>query len=660
MGTPTYCYRELETERTIRLITICPGSVDDNVQLGIQHRHLDDDATAFEALSYVWGNPNPRKQIFINNIPFEVGPSLYSALHHLRHHNEKRVMWIDAVAINQEDLHEKSVQVPLMRFIYPLAAATVVFIGEADEDTSWAFNCFEMLHALYCFWYETPKAATQRGLRSRVIGYDLKRLFRFMSRDWFARAWTFQEICLSTEVQVICGEHSIPWTTIVFAIAAVRLGSDGTGLTGVEDRALTRIEYWALLHFIGKSSAPLQFSMTTLLSETKGLATTDSRDRIYSLMAMAEMGRFVFQPDYTLSVSATYILATRCLIKDDNGLRVFQQLDKPKKSNDLPSWVPDWRQNQRGVPLVPSKVPSWLPEKSRKTTSNAVFQGTFYNFNASHTVDFTDRPISDKPKLTLTGSCVDIIEAVYPTSVLLRRLLRSNNGATTWRIVFAVIRKFFDTIKLLDDSEAFSDIDILRVLCADHLPISKQRRTSHDMIPEQSGHYKRNTGLALFRSNTFLLDAEWIKHEYLSMWNEVYQDPDVPTKLNTIATKALHVTKMVVGIRPSEEENAKRDRIAREYCSVVCGILDGRAFITTHGGRIGVAPEECKSGDQIFSLVGGNLPYILRPTAKVPEYRILGETYVHGVMDGELWNSEGTGSVPTGGGNEEFSDVVLV
>jgi hypothetical protein len=52
--------------------------------------------------------------------------------------------------------------------------------------------------------------------------------------------------------------------------------------------------------------------------------------------------------------------------------------------------------------------------------------------------------------------------------------------------------------------------------------------------------------------------------------------------------------------------------------------------------------------------------YVLRPTAKVPEYRILGEAYVHGVMDGELWNSEGNGLAQTGSGNVEFGDVVLV
>jgi hypothetical protein len=306
------------------------------------------------------------------------------------------------------------------------------------------------------------------------------------------------------------------------------------------------------------------------------------------------------------------------------------------------------------------EVPSWLPEKSKKISPEAGARGKFYNVNASHTVDFTDRPISDKPKLTLMGVCVDVIEAVYPTGVLLQRLLRCNNGATTWQIVFAVIRKFFDTTSLLNRSEPPNSLDLLRILCADRLPIAQQRQASHDIIPEQTGHYKRNTGAALFCSKTFVWDAEWIKHEYMCMWNEAYQEPEVPTKMNAVAAKTLHVTKMALGIRREEDEDVKRNRIAREYCSVVCGILDGRALITTQEGRIGVAPEKCKAKDQVFSLLGGDVLYVLRPAAKVLKYRILGETYVHGVMDGELWNPEGDGLAQTDSGDVCFGDIILV
>lgn len=110
------------------------------------------------------------------------------------------------------------------------------------------------------------------------------------------------------------------------------------------------------------------------------------------------------------------------------------------------------------------------------------------------------------------------------------------------------------------------------------------------------------------------------------MWNEAFQKPDVPIKMTaTIAAKILHVTKMVVGLRPEEDKDMKRDRIAREYCSVFCGVLDGRALFTMHEGRIGVVPDKCKAGDQIFSLSGGDVRYILQPIAKGPEYSILSE-----------------------------------
>jgi hypothetical protein len=526
-----------------------------------------------------------------------------------------------------------------------------------------------MLHALYSFWYETPKAATQRGLRARVLQYDLPRLFRFLRREWFERAWTFQEICLSTEVQIVCGEYSIAWSVIVFAIAAVRMGSDGAGLVGVQDRALTRIEYWALLHLIGKPDAPRQFSMTTLLYETRGLATTNPVDRIYSLMAVANIGRVELKPDYTLSVAATYILATRWSIINDNDLRVFQQLDRPKRVNDLPSWVPDWRQKQRGLPLIPSRIPSWLPDKSnsgRKTRSSLATVGKFYDFNATHSVDFTDRPLSDKPSLSLVGTPVDVIEAVHLTRDLLIGLRRLNKDTTTsWRQVFSEIKHFVDALEIPGQSSDSADcgyMEILRTLCADHLPISRQRQLSAAMIPEQIGHYKRNTGTALFRSKTFAFDAEWVKQMYMAMWSEAAQQPATPSTMSSILGRTTHMTKMVVGIRPHEDEETKRSRISREYCSAVCGALDGRALILTHDGRIGLGPDRCAAGDQIFSLLGGDVPYVLRPTARVSEYIILGEAYLHGVMDGELWDSAdgGGSSRERCGVDREFEDVVLV
>lgn len=297
-----YRYRPLETERSIRLVTIIPGDANDNINLTIQHWHIDDSELVYEALPYTWGAPENLKLIYINHFAFEVTPNLFDALRRLRLPDKRRTLWVDAICINQEDIAEKSTQLPLMRDIYLKASAVVVWIGQADAagQVEWAFKCFKSLAVLYMFWHETPVAATQRGLRSRVLQYNLPGVFCLLGRPWFEQAWTFQEICLSLNVEVICGPHSIPWQHIVCAIAAVRMGGDGAGLTGVQKSTLARVEYWALLHLVGISRKSKQLSLTRLLSETKGLATTDARDRIYSLLGLANVNTDLFQPDYSV------------------------------------------------------------------------------------------------------------------------------------------------------------------------------------------------------------------------------------------------------------------------------------------------------------------------------------------------------------------------
>jgi len=48
---------------------------------------------------------------------FDVRPNLYTALCTFRLEDHPRMLWIDAICINQGDDAEKSTQVPLMRRI---------------------------------------------------------------------------------------------------------------------------------------------------------------------------------------------------------------------------------------------------------------------------------------------------------------------------------------------------------------------------------------------------------------------------------------------------------------------------------------------------------------------------------------------------------------
>ena len=64
--------------------------------------------------------------------------------------------------------------------------------------------------------------------------------------------------------------------------------------------------------------------------------------------------------------------------------------------------------------------------------------------------------------------------------------------------------------------------------------------------------------------------------------------------------------------------------------------FDRRFFITTDG-YMGVGPPEMLPGDSVVILLGGRVPFCLRAAEDETKghYTLVGDTYVHGLMDGE-------------------------
>jgi hypothetical protein len=60
-----------------------------------------------------------------------------------------------------------------------------------------------------------------------------------------------------------------------------------------------------------------------------------------------------------------------------------------------------------------------------------------------------------------------------------------------------------------------------------------------------------------------------------------------------------------------------------------------RAFFVTEQGYMGLGPSSMEEGDLVYVLSGGQVPFILRPTILVEGFSLVGESYVHGIMDGE-------------------------
>ncbi|KAF4444775.1 heterokaryon incompatibility 6 OR allele [Fusarium acutatum] len=89
-------------------------------------------APPYEALSYTWGDEDASVRILLNGEEFLVRPNLAYALAALRI-SEPRVLWVDALCINQQDTTERNHQVGMMRDIFRRAERVLVWLGRPSS-----------------------------------------------------------------------------------------------------------------------------------------------------------------------------------------------------------------------------------------------------------------------------------------------------------------------------------------------------------------------------------------------------------------------------------------------------------------------------------------------------------------------------------------------
>lgn len=220
-------HEPLATARSeIRLLVLWPSSVrDDDVRASLHIASLDD-APDFEALSYVWGDQSVRTAITVNNETMLVTTNLGACLRRLRSPSQPRVLWVDAICINQNDIAEKNIQVLLMRRIYVDATSVVVWLGEGNKNIelalSWAqvYIENESSSPLARYWQylesqtERTKIVSEerRGaLNNALLGYQ-----DLFGLEYWTRMWTFQEFCLPfKDPACVYGFHIVTASTLV-------------------------------------------------------------------------------------------------------------------------------------------------------------------------------------------------------------------------------------------------------------------------------------------------------------------------------------------------------------------------------------------------------------------------------------------------------------
>jgi hypothetical protein len=138
-----------------------------------------------------------------------VTANLEEALQYLRRPEQTRMVWVDAVCINQDDPKEKTIQVNMMGKIYSKSTRGAVWLGDYHKYDLVAKQVHEAFKLVRTVASQELDIVTT-GIRINIE--DVKPAATkapqiFMEDPWWLRIWTVQEVIFPPEVIVHWGDQ---------------------------------------------------------------------------------------------------------------------------------------------------------------------------------------------------------------------------------------------------------------------------------------------------------------------------------------------------------------------------------------------------------------------------------------------------------------------
>ncbi|KAH8586696.1 heterokaryon incompatibility protein-domain-containing protein [Bisporella sp. PMI_857] len=615
-STLQYIYKPLE-HRNIRLIYLQPGAKDDPLNAFIMPISLDQASGTFEAISYAWEGSSKYYDLITDAGIVLLTKSLYFALKRFRQKDEIRVLWADAVCINQEDDLEKGKQVGIMSDIYSLATRTLVYLGEASDNSEMAINLLEEI------------ADTGKDRDALTLGLppdrdpSWKALRIFWGRPWFRRVWVIQEFVRSLDVLMVCGTWEGNWMTFYVATQKLDLFLCGspTIFNAFEYMAMEAgVSAMALMadirsHCIGmtlqstapndimhgvaswpetmspmhqswlndhRKSSPLfrlggGFSLLELLSCCVRSDSTRARDHLFAVLGLANDAEDEqFRPDYTVPFEEVVRRYGKAFVRNGKCMELLYQCRLGSQSWRFPSWIPDW--TTKYVVLNADAVRASL--------------GSSKLYCAAGDSQCQARIDDIEDALIVKGEFTDTV-------------IWTGNG-TIRTSLFQVHGNLWALHAIREAQMAITQFT--------HLPGYPTGEPLHEVLWRTLIANQTHEGLKASDSFGDMLS--------LLLWRIDKFSDDLKSLSPQVALTWL---KRCVG---------------EEYYESLVTRLPAYRLAVTKNSYFGLVPLLTEVGDRICILNGGAAPFVLMER-KRPEtgYRLIGECYIHGIMNGEAFRT---------------------
>ena len=394
-------------------------------------------------------------------------------------------------------------------------------------------------------------------------------------------------------------------------------------------------------------------SLFAFLTICRSHESTDPRDKVFAVMGMANAcsQETLFFPSYSFSAEVLYrIIASALIGIHPRGLRTILEKEDTDRTNfkTLPSWVPDWSasheheiyyEHRRAVEM---SFAASGKENPHKSIAGSVLSVKGIEIDTIKAVGDVMESMNDMKEIRTHKGWLrlwkDHNQYQYSSAQHPHVDSSVNAMGALWQTLFGGMQLFIppEQVHVMERQDV--RLSVRRCRPEDLYAFI---RWSYDLtnFMDPAHFYCRG----LFRDKD--TKPENTKEVHSSSPMNPRNMKEEPRELPVLFPSEKHDATR----KPQETPAAfsQGTNLATAYQTVRCATM-GKRLLITDKGFLGLCPKYSKPGDSIFIIAGLGVPIILRKSqtqeisslAATLKWQLIGSSYVHGIMNGELAQQE--------------------
>lgn len=607
------------------------------------------------------------------------------------------LFWIDAICINQEDLEERNRQVEMMWRIYRCADQVIVWLGiDRREEME---RVKRMIYRLIAMDIRINKECDKTGLSPQnywdsidqaqylkdsglpALSDDVWWSFCvFWRRTWFQRLWVLQEVAIAKSIVILCGETTFEIIDLESAGRNLRLGLDlqlGSRFmrhrNSLEFRAVGRPIYdigillrwcqigdfpgseWVRLAFNGTTSTEGAAAVWNIMFDLCSSAKSSLQiDRIYGIIGIVghltdgHRKKQVVKVDYARNELEVRKHVFSYIFSETQWLNVIAKVQHIDGIIRRPSWVPDLRTDGHTFILHSDFNATMSLSDSRLADNLPPF-----------TIE------DDLQRLRIPAYRVDVVIEVsgtlagllgQPPETLAR--MTASLGGTYTQTAEAGMHALWKTLIAHTTFSEEEDRAIhkgflnywLQQYCHEAIVRARELTADHTC--------KETVEQCLM---------EWLQETFPSIGYLVRIENELCLSYEAIVELAMRFMGEDTNDHTDIDEWHDLFRAGDLFRQSTGKFSSRHQLVRTKHGFLGLAPDLAQVGDEIWLIPRTTVPFILRRffqdddddlqqtdsgggcvppdnilSCEPVQWQLVGESYVHGIMQGELFRDDCT------------------